>query len=693
VSLAPRHPQETARLLSVRVYLALRTPYGQTLNALATLAAAQLGAPMAMVTLLDDERQYFLAGSGFDRPSVERAQSMCAWTIASGRCFQVLDLLADSRFSGTDVASAGLRFYAGAPIHDPQGLPVGTLCVFDREPRRLSQADEDGLVELAGVVSAQLELLQTASAHAAALEQAQSALSHQARHDALTGLPNRAELDGALADAVAGSETSGAGVAVCFVGLDRFKGVNDSLGHATGDLLLKAVGERLRARLDAGDVLVRFGGDEFVVVRSDLGPDGADGLSGRLRAAFAEPFVVAGAPVSITASIGVAVGRAPQTADSLLQGADAAMQDAKSRGRGHTRVFTPELRSGAAARMRTEAALRGALDRGELVLHYQPVIDLAKGRVVGVEALARWQHPDDGLLMPDAFIPVAEASGLIVPLGAWVLQEATRQAVEWDGMGRHLDMAVNLSVRQVSSPDIVETVEAALTAAGLPAERLLIEVTESAVMEDAEAAVVSLGKIAAMGASVAIDDFGTGYSSLLYLKRYPISVLKVDRSFVSGLGQDSDDSAIVASLISLARAVGAVCIAEGIETETQHQRLVGLGCQLAQGYLFSRPVPASQLVAAIDACEARLAASSPARVPSRRQRRAAPDLPAPVAARIMRLHSDGASLHTIAAALNAQDAPHPEGIRWHATYVARHIASAGAAAPAPWRPDRQRPDA
>ncbi len=686
MSPAPRDPQETARLLSVREYLSLRTPYSQTLDALAALAAAQLGAPMAVVTLLDDERQHVLAGSGVDRRSVDRAQSLCAWTIACGRCFEVEDVLADARFAGGDLAEAGLRFYAGAPIHDPQGLPVGTLCVFDRMPRRLSEADRDGLVKLAAVVSSQLELLHGARAHAAALEQAHNALSHQARHDPLTGLPNRARLDEQLAEALAGSTSTGSAVAVCFLGLDQFKRVNDSLGHATADRLLAAVAERLRSRLEAGDLLARFSGDEFVVVRSDIRHDGAQRLSSLLTDAFAQPFDVDGTPVSVTASIGVAVGRAPQSPDSLLQAADAAMQDAKNRGRARIRVFTPELRSGATTRMRTEVALRGALDRGELVLHYQPVVDLAKGRVVGVEALCRWQHPDDGLLMPDAFIPVAEASGLIVPLGAWVLQEASRQAVEWDRQGRRLDMAVNLSVRQVSSPDVINTVQTALVSSGLPAERLLVEVTESAVMEDAEAAVIALGKIAAMGAAVAIDDFGTGYSSLLYLKRYPISALKIDRSFVSGLGQDTDDHAIVASLVSLARAVGAVCIAEGIETETQHQRLVGLGCQLAQGYLFGRPVPASALVAAIDACEERLSASAPPRLPSRRQRRSAPDVPGPVGAQIMRLHADGASLHTIAAALNAHGAPHPEGIRWHATYVARHIAAA--AAPPVWSRDR-----
>ncbi len=503
-------------------------------------------------------------------------------------------------------------------------------------------------------------------------KRAEQALSHQALHDGLTDLPNRELLAVRLAEAMtqAGRTQSVAGV--CFLDLDQFKRVNDSLGHQAGDDLLLAVSRRLRAALRPTDTLARFAGDEFVVVWPDL-PSAAEAerLAERLRALFDEPFHLTQATLSLTASIGVAVGAAPQLPDQLLLAADAAMYDAKSRGRGCTRMFTDELRDGAATRLRVEAELRVAVERQQFVLHYQPVVDLRLGTVRGVEALVRWNHPD-GLRAPDTFIPVAEACGMIVPLGAWVLNEACRQAAAWQRDGLDLDVAVNLSVRQVSHPDMLTTIREALATSGLEPHRLMLEVTESVMFEDAEAAQVALSKIAALGATIAIDDFGTGYSSLLYLKRYPVRALKVDRSFVSGMAPGNDDHAIVTSVVSLARAVGSTCIAEGVETEAQYAALQAMGCDYAQGYLLGRPVPAAELPSTVRACDDRL------RPPSA----AAPEVPAvphprvasSVVERIGQLHAEGASLHTIAAALNREHAPRPGTVRWHAATVAQVIA-------------------
>ena len=526
---------------------------------------------------------------------------------------------------------------------------------------RISPADVEGG---RGAVITHLDVSQ--------MHLAREALSHQALHDALTGLPNRLLLTDRLTQALADSERRGSQLAVAFVDLDHFKRVNDSLGHPVGDRLLVEVGRRLASQLRAGDTLARFSGDEFVVVWRDLEDTcEATTLSARLVDALEAPFDLGVATVAVTASVGLAVGRAPQSAEELLLAADAAMYDAKGHGRGRLRTFTTELRRGAAERMETENGLRQALERDELVLHYQPVIELATGRPVGAEALVRWQHPERGLIGPDQFIPVAEASGLIVPLGRWVLETACRDAASWTGPAAGLDVAVNLSVRQLTQPDVLRHVHDALAGSGLRPSRLMLEVTESAVMEDAEAAGVALDSLTRMGVRTAIDDFGTGYSSLLYLRRYPITALKVDRAFVSGVADSRDDAAIVTSVVSLAHAVGASSIAEGVETAGQQAALLSFGCHLAQGFLWSRPVPADQLHAALEACLRVPVPAGPGR----------PQLPAPrvdatTASRIAELHSAGASLHTIAAALNQEGAPNPAGVRWHAHSVARQIAAA-----------------
>ena len=434
-------------------------------------------------------------------------------------------------------------------------------------------------------------------------------LNHQAMFDQMTGLYNRTMLLKRLSEQLVKSQAHGTYVGIAFLDLDHFKRINDSFGHRMGDGIIRAVADRLADRTRRGDTVARFSGDEFVVIWPDLNePADAERLGVRLESVFDQKFEVGGLQLEVTASIGVSVGKSPQSSDELIIAADAAMLDAKTMSRGRSRVYTVAMRDRAEARLRMELELKDAIECEQFELHYQPVIDLMNNKVTGVEALVRWRHPEAGLVAPDKFIPIAESSGLIVPLGSWVLHEACRQAVLLRERGTPVQMGVNLSVKQVYHPGIVETIEDALQSSGLTSKELLIEVTESVMMDDADAAAKALNRIAALGVSIAIDDFGTGYSSLLYLKRYPIHAIKVDRSFVAGMGDGStQDDAIVASVVSLSRAVGAACIAEGVETDEQLLALRSLKCDQAQGYLFSRPVPAHQLGETLTTCTAQLA--------------------------------------------------------------------------------------
>lgn len=439
------------------------------------------------------------------------------------------------------------------------------------------------------------------------VKRAEQELSYLTLHDPLTNLPNRQLLADRLEQALVRAGRNGRSVAVAFLDIDHFKRINDSLGHPAGDELLRAIATRLRDLMRADDTFARFAGDEFVVVWPDVAShDEAGLLAHRVADALREPFALERATVSITASIGFTVGQPPQQADELLLDADAAMYDAKNHGRARTRLYSDDLRDGTASRLRIEEDLRLAMDRDEFVLHYQPVVDLQTRTVTGVEALIRWHHPD-GLRMPDAFIPVAEVTGQIIPMGTWVLDEACRQGAAWAETGLHLNVAVNFSARQIGHADVIPSILQALRRSGMAPSRLLTEVTESSVLEDAELAQQVFAQIRELGAGVAIDDFGTGYSSLLYLKRYPIAALKVDRQFVGGLGSNDNDDAIVASVVALAAAVGADCIAEGVETSAQLARLDALGCRYAQGYLFGRPVAGPDLPGAVRDGEAMLA--------------------------------------------------------------------------------------
>ncbi|CCH89177.1 Diguanylate cyclase/phosphodiesterase with PAS/PAC sensor(S) [Modestobacter italicus] len=450
---------------------------------------------------------------------------------------------------------------------------------------------------------------------------AEADLHHLAWHDTLTGLLNRAGLTAHLdslgehrpaavrgvADAcppvpspgTAAHPTANGPLGVLFIDLDHFKAVNDSLGHAAGDQLLTVVAARLQAGVRAEATVARLSGDEFVVIDALANAAQAAALAERLLEALNAPLVLEGLEVVVSASIGAAVACSDQdTPERLVRHADIAMYRAKAAGRNGWAVHDPTTGDPSAGRLRLLGELRHGIEAGQLRLHYQPRINLSSNQIEGVEALVRWQHPTAGLLPPAAFIDVAEDSGLVRELGDWVLNEAIAQAVQWltaGHTGAPVTMAVNLSARQLGDPRLIDRVAAVLGRHGLPPQLLVLEITETALMHDPDTVLDTLRALKALGVSLAVDDFGTGYSSFTYLKRFPVDELKIDRSFVAGLGTDTSDSAIVASCINLAHAIGLHAVAEGVETSTQRTALLKLGCDLAQGYHWSPGLPAEDL--------------------------------------------------------------------------------------------------
>jgi diguanylate cyclase (GGDEF)-like protein/PAS domain S-box-containing protein len=431
------------------------------------------------------------------------------------------------------------------------------------------------------------------------IKEAQDKLEYTAHHDALTGLPNRLLFRDRLEQALAAARRTGESVALLFVDLDRFKLINDTLGHDAGDLLLQAVAQRLVGCLREEDTVARMGGDEFVVIQKGVcHPDDAALLATRMLTEINRPLSLAGHEIVVSLSIGISLYPLDGgDTSALLKNADAAMYRAKEKGRNCYQYYANEMSGAGLERLELESDLCQALQRAELQVHYQPQVDLASGRIVGAEALVRWQHAARGMIPPAVFIPMAEDNGMIGHIGDWVLNTACADARAWQLAGLPpLRVAVNVSGRQIGNDHVVDKVAAALKNSGLAPQFLEVEVTESVVMQDAAQAISTLHALQDMGVALAIDDFGTGYSSLSYLKRFPINKLKIDKSFIDGLEDAPDDAAIAVAIIAMAHSLGHTVIAEGVETEAQVEFLRAHGCDEMQGYFFSCPVPVEQFV-------------------------------------------------------------------------------------------------
>jgi diguanylate cyclase (GGDEF)-like protein/PAS domain S-box-containing protein len=567
------------------------TDVSSLMDEAATLVSKTLRVDFCELLELTDDREALLlaAGTGWRAGLVRTAllplgsEFHSGFTWGSRGRVVVEDYATEKRFRPTSLLRDHKVVSGACVTLGGKRSPLGVLGAHTTTKRVFRPDEIDFLQAIANVL-----------AEAIVRQSAESKVRHQALHDPLTGLPNRSLLLDRLNHWAARAERDRSTAAVLFVDLDNFKVINDALGHDQGDRLLCSVADRLQRELRPSDTIARVGGDEFVVFCEDVPSEHqALAMVDRLVRALEEPFDLAGQAQHATASIGISLGGGATGPETLIRNADAAMYRAKERGRARYELFDDEMRQRSVSWLETESDLRRAIDNGELHNLYQPIVSPRDGEIVGFEALVRWHHPERGVISPADFIPVAEQSGLIVPLGRAVLAQACTEAAAWnrDRAGREpLRVAVNFSPRQLSHPHAVATVTEALEDAGLEPDVLCVEITESALVEDAAATLATLTRLKEMGVTLALDDFGTGYSSLTYVRRFPIDTLKIDRSFIDGIVGSSEDEAIVTAVLSMGRALGVHVVAEGVETEEQASRLRTLGCKLAQGYLFSRPI-------------------------------------------------------------------------------------------------------
>jgi len=578
------------------------TPYDalpeESFDRAARLAAGALRSPVAIVSLLDDDRHVVKSSVGLTGRSrvwrkVPIALRYARQVVSTGRPVFVSNTDEAARaHSEHDQRTPDGVAYAVAPVITSDGQAIGSICVIDTAPHAWTHTEINCLMDVAALLVTELELRSDLSLK----RQTQEHLLYSTLHDALTGLPNRSLFTERLRHAMRRAARHPDDLfAVLFLDLDRFKDVNDNLGHFAGDELLRAVARRLEACIRPEDTVARLSGDEFAILLESITDiSDAGRVAERIEEALSFPINLAGAEVRTSASMGIVTSSmAHDQPEQLLRSADMAMYRAKAAGRARYEMFDREMHSDSLARLQLETDLRRAVELSEFRLHYQPLVSLRTGRVTGFEALVRWEHPERGLAHPAEFIPVAEETGLIVPIGRWVLVEACRRMKEWQASHPRevpLTIGVNLSVRQFSQPDLLDQINHALDSTGLAPSALRLEITESAIIDKGPFAIAILSQIRELGVQVYLDDFGTGYSSLSYLHGLPIDAIKIDRTFVSSMDTDEKSLRLVRTILTLAEIVGVRAEAEGISTVEQLRELRYLNCEQGQGYLFSAPI-------------------------------------------------------------------------------------------------------